>query len=269
MSVSNRLKRMDDAGCDKNREIYDHADDEIWERAVYQPVHNGWHFANIGGRSFLEFIGARGQLGRESGVLDLCCGSGAADCYLAERFDSDVTGIDINQSQIERARLRARTLERVRFLQADACAWNPDRRFDLVFSLDSLTLVADLPALLKTCRSALRAGGLLAIADVVAGKALSDEMRAFALAEDGAVALATADQLAAQLETSGFTNVEIASLREDAVHAFTLIHRSVHQSRNWPVPAPKIEEWKLLSERYLSAFVSGQLGYARIVATAP
>jgi trans-aconitate methyltransferase len=199
----------------------------------------------------------------------LCCGSGAADCYLAERFGSFVTGIDINESQIDRARTRARSTDRLRFVLADASVWNPDRLYDLVFSLDSLTLVADLPTLLKTCRSALRPGGVLAIADVVEGKDLSEEMRAFALSEDGAVALIGPTELGAAIERAGFRNVAVDDLREEAVRAFTLIHQSVHESAGWQdVPLQKIEEWRLLSERYLKAFAAGELGYARIVATA-
>lgn len=255
---------------DKNREIYDHADDEIWRRAVYQPVHDGWHFANIGGRKFLDFIGADARLGPENQILDLCCGSGAAACYVAERFGSAVTGLDINESQIERARRRAQGAGQLRFLQADVCAWHPDQRYDLVFALDSLTLIADLPGLFGTCRAALRPGGRLAVAEVVAGAGLSDEMRAFALAEDGAITLITADQLGTVIEAAGFGDVEIVPLGDEAVRAFTLIHQSVRHSADWHgVPVDKIQEWTLLSERYLAAFVSGELGYVRIVATAP
>jgi trans-aconitate methyltransferase len=254
----------------KNREIYDHADDEIWRRAVYLPVHEGWHFANIGGRGFLDFIAADAGLVRESQVLDLCCGSGAADCYLAERFGSAVTGLDINARQIERARLLARGMSQLRFLQADVGSWRADRQYDLVVALDSLTLVADLPGLFQTCLEALRPGGRLAVAEVVAGAALSREMRAFALQEDGAVNLVTADQLGTMVERAGLTNVQIADLSHEAVRAFTLIHQSVRKGSDWTgVPAGKVEEWKILSERYLAAFVSGELGYARIVATAP
>lgn len=258
-----------DIGTDKNREIYDHADDAIWQRAVYQPVHDGWHFANIGGRRFLDLIAADARLGAESHVLDLCCGSGAAACYLGEHFGNAVTGLDINASQIERARERAQGLRQLRFLQADACAWFPDRQYDLVFALDSLTLIADLPALFGTCRAALRPGGRLEVAEVVAGPGLSEEMRAFALAEDGAVTLVTADHLGEVIEATGLRDVEIVSLADEAVRAFTLIYQSVRQSDDWhDVPAEKIRDWKILSERYLAAFVSGELGYVRIAATA-
>ncbi|MEJ2458361.1 MAG: methyltransferase domain-containing protein [Novosphingobium sp.] len=259
-----------DTALDKNREIYDHADDAIWQRAVYQPAHDGWHFANIGGRRFLDFIGVDACLGPESQVLDLCCGSGAAACYLARHFGSAVTGLDLNESQVERARVRADGAEQCRFMQADVGLWRPDRPYDLVFALDSLTLIADLPGLFETCRAALRPGGRLAVAEVVAGATLSDEMRAFALAEDGAITLVTADHLRTVIEAAGFTNVEITSLADEAVRVFTHIHQSVRQSTDWhDVPREKIEEWKLLSERYLSAFVSGELGYVQITATAP
>jgi cyclopropane fatty-acyl-phospholipid synthase-like methyltransferase len=254
----------------KNREIYDKADDEIWRRVVYEPVHDGRHFANIGGRKFLDFIGECSDLGRESEVLDLCCGSGAADCYLAERFGAGVTGLDINESQIERARQRAAGMSRLRFVQADVGAWQPDRLYDLVFALDSLTLIADLPGLFSTCRAALRPGGRLGVAEVVAGPGLSEEMRAFALAEDGAVTLVTADELAAAIEGAGFRDVETAALGDEAVRVFSIIHRSVRRAENWQgVSAERMEEWKLISERYLAAFLSGELGYVRIVATAP
>lgn len=259
-----------DTEPDKNREIYDNADDELWRRVVYEPVHDGWHFANIGGRDFLDVIGAEARLGPASEVLDLCCGSGAADCYLAERFGSAVTGLDINESQIERARRRAQGLNQMRFLRADVADWHPDQRYDLVFALDSLTLIADLPRLFETCRAALRPGGRVAVAEVVAGPGLSEAMRAFALSEDGAITLVTADRLGDVIEGAGFGDVEIVDLRHEAVRAFTLIHRSVRQSENWQgVSTARMAEWMLVSERYLAAFVSGELGYVRIVATAP
>lgn len=259
-----------DAGSAKNREIYDHADDEIWRLAVYQPAHDGWHFANIGGRRVLDAIGTELSLGPESQGLDLCCGSGATACYMAERFGSAVTGLDINESQIERARQRSRGMDRLRFLQADVCAWQPDQPYDLVFAMDALTLIPDLPGLFATCRAALSPGGRLAVGEVVAGPRLSEAMRAFALKEDGAITLVTADQLGAVIEAAGFRDVEITALGDEAVRVFTLIHHSVHHSEDWHgVPADKIEEWKILSERYLAAFISGELGYVQIFATAP
>jgi hypothetical protein len=56
----------------------------------------------------------------------------------------------------------------------------------------------------------------------------------------------------------GFRNVEIVALGDVAVGTFALIHRSVRPSADWHgAPVDRIEEWKILSERYLVAFISG------------
>lgn len=261
---------MSGAALEKNRDIYDHSDDALWQRIVYQPVHGGWHFANIGGRFVLDRVGAQARLGPDSAVVDLCCGSGAAACYLAQTFGCSITGLDLNGSQIDRARERAGSDDRLHFEQADVAAWRPSRRYDLVFTLDSLTLIPDLPRLFANCRQALRAGGTLAIAEVVAGPHLSQEMRAFALAEDGAVNLVTADQLATIVAAAGFGQVDAVSLDDQAVDAFTRIYRSARGRAPWDESLlPRVAEWQCLSDRYLTAFTSRELGYVEITAVAP
>lgn len=258
------------AALEKNRAIYDHSDDALWQRLVYQPVHAGWHFANIGGRTVLDRIGEQARLGPDSAVVDLCCGSGATACYLAQTFGCTVLGLDLNGGQIARARERAASDARLQFEEADVAAWQPSRRYDLVFTLDSLTLIPDLPRLFANCRSALRAGGSLAVAEVVAGPRLSNEMRAFALAEDGAVNLVTADELGRIIADAGFGQIEITSLDDQAIDAFTRIQRSAHDSAPWDEALmPRVEEWRLLSDKYLAAFTSNELGYSQITAVAP
>lgn len=261
---------MADTAVEKNREIYDNSDDELWQRIVYQPVHAGWHFANIGGRPVLDFVGAYTRLGPESAVVDLCCGSGAVAHYLTQTFGCSVTGLDVNGSQIDRARHSVGSDHRLRFEQVDVGAWRPSRRYDLVVTLDSLTLIPDLPRLFMNCLAALRRGGSLAVAEVVAGPRLSKEMRDFALVEDGAINLVTADELGTVIADAGFDQVDVVSLNDQAIDAFTRIYRSARDGAHWDRTLwPRVEEWRLLSERYLAAFMSGELGYARITAVAP
>jgi 27-O-demethylrifamycin SV methyltransferase len=259
-----------DISIDKNRDIYDHADDSIWFRAVYNPVHDGFYFANIGGRFFLDFICQRTQISSHSEVLDICCGSGAPACYLAGRYGCAITGVDINNSQIERAKRRAQGLNGLKFYQSDACEWKSDARYDLVFALDSLTLISDLEGLFKACLAACRPGGTFAVAEVVARDQLSQDMRRFALEEDGVVRLESSARLTTLIEAAGFEDVETVNWDDEAVRVFTIIHDSVRRSQDWlDVPVEKISEWKILTERYLSAFKSGELGYVGIVAKAP
>lgn len=259
----------DEAMLLKNREIYDHSDDEIWQRAVYEPVHDGWHFTNIGGRRVLDRIAAYAQLDPGKSALDLCCGSGAALRYLALTYGVSATGLDINPSQISRARERTADLDRLRFVEADATNWQSEGSYDLAFALDSLTLISDTGGLFATARRALVDGGTFTVADVVEGPRLSESMRTFASQEDGIVTLATASAIADMMADSGFDRIEISTDNAEAVRVFTLIHDKVHSADGWDdLPADRVASWRELSSRYLAAFRSNELGYATVTGRA-
>jgi SAM-dependent methyltransferase len=79
------------------------------------------------------------RLGRPVGrtsALDVGCGVGRLTLPLGERFES-VTGVDISQAMVERAREVARGRANVRFevLGRDGSAPFPDGAFDLVLSM--------------------------------------------------------------------------------------------------------------------------------------
>ena len=87
---------------EKNR-IYDTAADDIWRRVVYDPVHDGWEFTNMGGRHVLDYVGRLAQASPGRRVVELCSGLGDTCRYLARVFDCEVTGIELNPRQIARA----------------------------------------------------------------------------------------------------------------------------------------------------------------------
>jgi len=64
-------------------------------------------------------------------VLELACGRGAWTSQLL-RHATDVTAVDASPEMLAIAAARAGS-ERVRFIQADLFAWEPDRRYDVVF----------------------------------------------------------------------------------------------------------------------------------------
>ncbi|HQV04683.1 MULTISPECIES: class I SAM-dependent methyltransferase [unclassified Novosphingobium] len=253
----------------KNREIYDHSDDEIWQRAVYEPVHDGWHFTNIGGRRALRRIAELVDLKADMQVLDLCCGSGAALRYLKLNYGISATGLDINPSQIARACERTADLEGLQFVVADATNWISENRYDLAFALDSLTLIPDMEGFFSTARKSLNAGGLFALTDVVEGQNLSESMRAFASQEDGIVTLASSQAIAEAMAQSGFDRIEIFSDNAEAVRVFSLIFNRVHSEEGWgELPRDRVDSWKELSARYLAAFQADELGYATVIGRA-
>jgi ubiquinone/menaquinone biosynthesis C-methylase UbiE len=95
-----------------------------------------------------------------SSLLDLGCGSGDPADILVAR-EHRVTGVDLSQEQIRRAR---RNVPSGSFLQADAASVQfPDGSFDAVVSFYALEHIprAEHEALLTSIHRWLRAGGLL------------------------------------------------------------------------------------------------------------
>ncbi len=261
--------------ADKVREIYDNSDDELWQRLVYEPLHAGYHLANIGGRRILDFAARFGRIETQSHVLDMCCGSGDASLYFARNFGCKVTGVDANESQIARARRRLDDCRRpgldVCFVTADARTWKPERAYDLVYSLDSFGLIPDLPGVLRTSLSALRTGGSLVLADVVAGPNMTDDLRRFMLAVDGIVSLPTPDEYVSLISKTGFQKPDVLDLTDLAERSFEKIHRvavSLKATAFPNLPGARLIEWRELSARYRNAFASRELRYIQISTTA-
>ncbi len=99
-------------------------------------------------------------------VLEVGCGIGAVASHLAQTYGWDVTGIDLDPEQIERARNDNAENEHLKFLEADATRLSfEDREFDMVLSLNVLHHVPDWNAALAEAGRVLRPGGLYVLYD--------------------------------------------------------------------------------------------------------
>ncbi|MET9443390.1 class I SAM-dependent methyltransferase [Streptomyces sp. NPDC006610] len=109
-----------------------------------------------------------------SRVLDLCCGPGVFTVPLARR-GYDVTGVDLSEAMLDRARERAAGLgARVTYVRADARDYEAPGRFDVVLNMFTSFGYFEDPAdnarVLRTMHDCLAPGGTL-ILDL-AGKEL-------------------------------------------------------------------------------------------------
>ena len=94
-------------------------------------------------------------------IVDLGCGPGNSTELVATRFpDARLTGIDTSDAMLASARER---LPRVRFVNADAASWVPDRPPDLIFANAVLQWVPDHPTLFRRLFGLLSPGGVLAV----------------------------------------------------------------------------------------------------------
>lgn len=98
-------------------------------------------------------------------ILDVACGTGEISLRLAELFpDSDVTGVDLEEAHLARARARADARPelggRVRFARGDAFALDlADESFDLVVCRHFLQAVPDVEVVLAELVRTARRGG--------------------------------------------------------------------------------------------------------------
>ncbi len=153
------------------------------------------------------------QLGET--VLDLGSGAGF-DCFLAARAvgpNGQIIGVDMTPDMLARARTNAHkaSVANVEFRLGEIERLPVrDGEVDVVISNCVVNLSPDKPAVYREAFRALRPGGRLAIADVVAREPLAPEFQADLALLVGCVAgAATVAEVGEALRTTGFVDIRI------------------------------------------------------------
>ncbi len=113
---------------------------------------------------------ARLQLGPESEVLEVGCGTGLNFRYLLDYLDparGRLVGLDFSPDMLRRAERRIADCgwHNVELLEGDAARLDLDRRFDATLFAYSLTMIPDWPAAIERARAHLKPGGRLVVLD--------------------------------------------------------------------------------------------------------
>ena len=212
---------VQDAVRELQLRVWGRADDPRFRLTIYEPLRNGWKVGSVGGLELLDYVGAYAGLGPQHNVLEFGSGMGDACAYIASRFGSHVTGVEIGSEQIERARERhgdssARGYD---FVQADFLNWEPPQRYDAVYFLEMLPIIEDCRTLLEKIHSWLKPGGVLALSDILVGPTgLTDEEREFLWVEDGVVhSLPTQEERLALIRDVGFQDLEVTDITDAGI----------------------------------------------------
>lgn len=229
---------------EKQLHVWDASDDPRWRLTVYEPVHNGKIFANIGGPALLDYLGAYAGLGPQHSVLEPGSGMGDGCEYVASHFGCRVTGIEMSTQQIERARERHpdRRLRGFDFVQADMLNWEPSERYDAVYFGDMLAVAQDRRALLERAHRWLRPGGVLTITDIVAGSDLTDDDRAFLWEEDG-FDVPFHEASLAMIRDAGFQELDVTDITHTVVTLQETILRESYRHKTTLVDAVGLDGW--------------------------
>ena len=111
-------------------------------------------------------------------MLDVGCGRGGTAALIAERFDADVTGVDLSPEAIAFCR-RMHDSPRMRFEVGDAeHVPVDDRAFDVVTNVESSHTYPNLRAFFAEVSRVLVSGGVFLYTDLLPGAALDGSARA-------------------------------------------------------------------------------------------
>jgi cyclopropane fatty-acyl-phospholipid synthase-like methyltransferase len=112
------------------------------------------------------------NLRRGARVVDVGCGIAGPACYLASKYDWDITGVTISQVQSWQAAdviTESGCSERVRVIVGDAHDLPlENERFDAVYGIESFAHFSDKFKVIGECARLTRTGGILGIWDLVA-----------------------------------------------------------------------------------------------------
>ncbi|XP_037492766.1 phosphoethanolamine N-methyltransferase isoform X3 [Jatropha curcas] len=127
----------------------------------------GHGFVSTGGFETTKEFVARLDLKPGQKVLDVGCGIGGGDFYMAEEYDVEVVGIDLSINMISFALDRAIGLKcAVEFELADITKKTyPNNTFDVIYTRDTMLHIKDKPALFRSFYKWLKPGGKFLISD--------------------------------------------------------------------------------------------------------
>jgi tocopherol O-methyltransferase len=114
----------------------------------------------------IEHLAERANIKPGSDILDIGCGFGGSSLYLAKHFNASVTGITISPVQVEMA-IKAAAGERLetKFLLMDAEAMNFQNKFDVLWSVESISHYENISGFFASAAKLLKPGGCFAITD--------------------------------------------------------------------------------------------------------
>ncbi|KAI3910403.1 hypothetical protein MKX01_034797 [Papaver californicum] len=156
-------------GSDKNKDFQRFLDNVQYKCngiLRYERVFGEGYVSTGGLETTKEFV-EKLELKPGQKVLDVGCGIGGGDFYMAENLDAEVVGIDLSVNMVSFALERAIGRKcSVEFEVADCTKKTyPDKTFDVIYSRDTILHIQDKPALFRTFFKWLKLGGKVLISD--------------------------------------------------------------------------------------------------------
>jgi tocopherol O-methyltransferase len=208
-----------------------------------------------------------------SKVLDVGCGFGGSSIHLAKKFNACTTGITISEVQAEMAREAAAAADAdSRFLLMDAQEMKFDSRFDVVWSIESISHYERREKFFAAAAECLEPGGTLAITDWFKMEELTGDeyQESIQPIEKGMlVELLTMDDYAEWMRANGMRVIHRETLNKQCCKTWDLGLDIVKNKALWQLAAENGREFLdfLRAFRAMRAgFASGNFVYGLMVA---
>jgi len=209
----------------------------------------------------IEHLARLAKIPQGARILDVGCGFGGSSVYLCRKFAATTTGITISDVQVRMAN-EAAAKERVnaRFYRMDAEAMSFEEKFDVLWSVESISHYLDRGRFFAAAANFIQSGGLFALTDWFKKPGLTgaQEKKYIAPMEKG---------MFVRLETMGDYESYLSANGMEIVCREELTKRC---ARTWDLGLEIIGEpalWQLAMKfgrdfvRYLKAFHAMRVGY--------
>jgi cyclopropane fatty-acyl-phospholipid synthase-like methyltransferase len=253
----------------RNRELYDDAMNQLWQRLVYDPVHRGRPMINMAGWPFVADLLREFPLRPNDRLLDLGAGTGAIAAAAAEATGATVIAVEMNPCQAKRIRRQSAGLRngRIELVEEDAAAIVLEGPVDLAISIDTLMLVPDWRTFLRSGQSLAGGRHRMFAATTILDRRLCEAERRLFWEEDGMFALPGAEQAVDLIEQAGFAPVSLRDRNAEALRALGQIGEALalEESRTGDLlGASELANWRRMNEAYGDALQAGRMTYVEV-----
>ncbi|KAL1435960.1 hypothetical protein MTO96_010722 [Rhipicephalus appendiculatus] len=194
-------------------------------------------FISTGGLSTTEWGVKKAGVKDGDRILDVGCGVGGHDFYMAEKYDVRIMAVDLSVNMmsiaLEHFAKRPHLAEKIQFKMSDVTqAEFPEASFDLIYSRDALLHIADKETLFALFHKWLAPGGRIFFTDYCRGdKAKEDYSEEFKeYVAQRQYNLLTVSEYGQLLKKAGFVNVQAEDISEDTVRT---LRRELERLENW------------------------------------
>lgn len=249
----------------KTRDYYGSLESRLgYSLVMWDAKHFGYYpdkVANISEQKALELhqdlIAQKLGLKKDQIILDAGCGRGVTACYIANKYNANIVGVDLLDFEIAKARGRSVQMgltDKTRFEVMDFSTLNfADEYFDGIYTSETLSHAPDVAQVLKEFYRALKPGGRLVLMEytLAPDEEFSPKDTAtldFIIENSGMAGLKTFrhDQFPELLKLVGFKNVK----EENITPNFRPSFDRLYSKSKWAYPLVKMLG---LEKRFINA----------------